>query len=623
MDERSTLTFLMRLLGASEVNQQARQTAGAVKDVGDQTRRAGEHAGSGRGWNIFKRNLSETERKAHAARLSVGGLVKGFGAFGVGYGALSGAHQAVDVTTNLGEQALKLNKIQGLSLRQGADLAAVAHVRGLATNRLAQSTGILGRNVHQAIDQWDKHTVAVVNAADVENKLAKLRETTNRRLLTLGAGAAADVKRQIMLGDYHVKRQQIIDQAREKAQQKAAQGAGTAADAFKALGITQDELRQAQGNMFPLLLKINDAFNQMPGGVEKTRLALQIFGRGGIQGILPLFREGPLGLRSSLKLADQTIGEFFGHGIRNTEDLLVAQQKAKFATLGLQLAMGQLLLPVIAKASSGWANLVSSVHKGAGPWGIIKTVVGGASRVLGTAVGWFSRSKTAADLLGVALVVLGAAWGVEKVINFGVAVSKLRVLSPIITLLGRMTTGLYGAAGGEAAVTAGALRMAVPILAAAYAAKKLNDEISHLLHIPRSPIHRGSTSPTDRVRDPSGGAFNDIINNRNPLNPRQPLYKIIPGLAAGGVVTGVGSWVTGEHGPELNTMAGGRVHVQPLSSGGGGAAGSPLGGLGDLATAVRDAVVEALKDMRGVVNLDGKELAESNARWQLVSTGRH
>lgn len=39
-----------------------------------------------------------------------------------------------------------------------------------------------------------------------------------------------------------------------------------------------------------------------------------------------------------------------------------------------------------------------------------------------------------------------------------------------------------------------------------------------------------------------------------------------PLLAAGGTVSGTGSWITGEAGPELNTLSGGRVRVQPLTS---------------------------------------------------------
>lgn len=58
------------------------------------------------------------------------------------------------------------------------------------------------------------------------------------------------------------------------------------------------------------------------------------------------------------------------------------------------------------------------------------------------------------------------------------------------------------------------------------------------------------------------GTFNRALpNNIGPINlPNNPL----PMLASGGVVSGSGSWISGEAGPELNTMMGGRVTVQPL-----------------------------------------------------------
>jgi hypothetical protein len=60
--------------------------------------------------------------------------------------------------------------------------------------------------------------------------------------------------------------------------------------------------------------------------------------------------------------------------------------------------------------------------------------------------------------------------------------------------------------------------------------------------------------------------LNSAIPNKLPIPgpdidlPNNP----IPMLARGGVVSGAGSWITGESGPELNTLRGGRVTVQPL-----------------------------------------------------------
>lgn len=77
------------------------------------------------------------------------------------------------------------------------------------------------------------------------------------------------------------------------------------------------------------------------------------------------------------------------------------------------------------------------------------------------------------------------------------------------------------------------------------------------------------------------GAINEVITAWNglelsigpikiPMAPDIPKITVgtpnIPLLATGGVVTGTGSWITGEAGPELNTlMPNGGVKVQPLS----------------------------------------------------------
>jgi hypothetical protein len=60
------------------------------------------------------------------------------------------------------------------------------------------------------------------------------------------------------------------------------------------------------------------------------------------------------------------------------------------------------------------------------------------------------------------------------------------------------------------------------------------------------------------------GTFNKALPNS--LGPIPLPDNPLPMLAGGGVVSGVGSWITGDMGPELNTLTpGGRVVVQPLA----------------------------------------------------------
>lgn len=84
----------------------------------------------------------------------------------------------------------------------------------------------------------------------------------------------------------------------------------------------------------------------------------------------------------------------------------------------------------------------------------------------------------------------------------------------------------------------------------------------------------------------------------------------IPELAKGGIVTGPGSWITGEAGPELNTRtANGAVHVRPLSRAS--TPSTPAVAQGSL----RSAMPDVISNIKLVV--DGRELAAIVNRQRL------
>ena len=102
------------------------------------------------------------------------------------------------------------------------------------------------------------------------------------------------------------------------------------------------------------------------------------------------------------------------------------------------------------------------------------------------------------------------------------------------------------------------------------------------------------------------GFLNSAIPNSLPVPGPLPNIDLpnnpIPMLAAGGVVSGSGSWITGEAGPELNTLRGGRVTVQPLP-----AISAPAQGVATLDPA-RGREVRVTK-----IYLRGKQIAEAVA----------
>ncbi len=72
----------------------------------------------------------------------------------------------------------------------------------------------------------------------------------------------------------------------------------TAADAFRAMGISQDFLRENSNNLEAVLMKMADAFHDHTAGAQADAIAMAAFGRAGVEMI-------PWLSQSSEKIAEQ------------------------------------------------------------------------------------------------------------------------------------------------------------------------------------------------------------------------------------------------------------------------------------------------------------------------------
>lgn len=124
------------------------------------------------------------------------------------------------------------------------------------------------------------------------------------------------------------------------------------------------------------------------------------------------------------------------------------------------------------------------------------------------------------------------------------------------------------------------------------AARRLRDLVSFVGRMPGA-ISKGASGMFNGIKVAFRDAINWIIRAWNGLqfkipgfDPPGPGPKFggftlgapdIPQLAHGGLVSGRGSWISGESGAELNTSDGvGRVRVQPLEGGGAGGGGRDI-----------------------------------------------
>lgn len=126
---------------------------------------------------------------------------------------------------------------------------------------------------------------------------------------------------------------------------EASSGAKAQADAFRKLGVDQRAL--ASSNLSQLLLQTAAGFDRLAPGAERNAAGVKLFGDQWAA-IQPLLSGGSAALNDQLAAARRFVPEL-GRSGSSTRGLARHQRDLKLAMMGVQVAAGQLLLPVISK----------------------------------------------------------------------------------------------------------------------------------------------------------------------------------------------------------------------------------------------------------------------------------
>ena len=161
----------------------------------------------------------------------------------------------------------------------------------------------------------------------------------------------------------------------------AAQGGKSQTEAFKRLGIS---VRDAEGNVKTsgaLLAEVADKFQQLPDGVQKSALAMQLFGKSGAA-MIPLLNEGAAGLAEMRKEAEAlgvVIGpEMVARSEVFNDNLTKISQAADGAANGVTAD----LLPSLVSLS----ELMVDLNKNTGAASVIGRALGGVLKVMTSGV---------------------------------------------------------------------------------------------------------------------------------------------------------------------------------------------------------------------------------------------
>jgi hypothetical protein len=296
----------------------------------------------------------------------------------------------------------------------GAFVAAYAGFRGI--EKSVETTEELGK----AALTLNKSFGLATDSASEWAAVAKARGTDGQKL-TMGF-------------------KQLSTQVRQ-----AAGGSKEAVKSFKELGVSQSDLKKHGGDLEYVLKRVSDGLGEMPAGTEKAAVQAKLFGRTWLA-LSPLIRDGSDAMNKQLSVADEYGAKLGGKGVKAVEDSIKAHREAKLAVMGLQVAIGTTLIPIIDQAIEGFAHWVKAFRDGTGSAGAFR---GAIEKVLGVLspfgesvkqiVGFLKEHKAVAQPLIGILISLAAA---QTLWNLAAAASPITLL---IVGLAALTVGLVTA----------------------------------------------------------------------------------------------------------------------------------------------------------------------------------
>jgi hypothetical protein len=182
-----------------------------------------------------------------------------------------------------------------------------------------------------------------------------------------------------------ISNQQFMVSVRSMSKQIVAAGGGKKS-AFDALNISVFDAFGKLRQMDDLLPQISDRFKDMAPGAEKNALAVQLFGRSGIQ-MLPFLNRGSAGLEALRKKADE-LGIVVGDKqVAAFKKSVVAQREFTARIQGIQIWVGEHLLPALDRFFEVMNVYVLPTIRNLG--GEIKTAIG----VIRSWVDWINRNR--------------------------------------------------------------------------------------------------------------------------------------------------------------------------------------------------------------------------------------
>jgi phage-related protein len=340
----------------------------------------------------------------------------------VGAGLTVYAKKATDYTVDAIKSAKALGVTIGTTTTEASRLVAAVGRLGISAEDATQMFGI-----------FSKQIVASTTNSEA-NRLAtqKLQVQVDQTKLSIKQTTEEIAKNGDKTGELHLK---LLDLNNTLATQQNA--LRTSADSFQKLGVSTVDGTGKQKDFNTILFEVADKFKTMPDGVDKTAIAMDLFGRSG-KDMIKVLNQGGDGIKELEKRADELGLTLNQKTIGAVAALVESQKKLKEQTDAMKISVGTATAPVLTKFNEWILKVTQSALNAAPPIKGLTTNIlafGGpvASAASGTA-GFLGNLSSIGPKLAQFLLKLGM-WG-AIIAAVGIALYELQVHFGIFDDLG-------------------------------------------------------------------------------------------------------------------------------------------------------------------------------------------
>lgn len=303
----------------------------------------------------LKKGLSDVQNmgeqtKSLGSKIQSGLNTAAVGLAAVGAGLTLYAKNATDFTVEAVGNAKALARTIGTTTEEASRLTAAFTRMGISAEDTTQMFGIFSKQIVAATQNTTASTLAT----------QKLQIQMDQTKLEIKQTTAEIAKNGDKTGELHLK---LLDLNNTLATQQNALRAST--DSFQKLGISTVDQTGKQKDFNTILFEVADKFKAMPDGVDKTTIAMDLFGRSG-KDMIKVLNLGSSGIEDLEKQADKLGLTLNEKTIGSVAKLVASQKDLKEQTDAMKISVGTATAPVLAKFNE-WLLKVTNTALNASP----------------------------------------------------------------------------------------------------------------------------------------------------------------------------------------------------------------------------------------------------------------